>query len=172
MGLSWIETYEEIKLMYKRSKEVLYINHIEKNRKYNNTDGIIIVEVSADILDIINLLYIKEDIDIKNTSPSEIILTLSDDNNGYHINAKLYDRKKEDEEFSIDCGEFNLNEVNKILPQLIYVNGSCHDKSGLSFLIDDDDDEFDIAYIITIYKASKLAMKCLRHGIWETLNVK
>ena len=29
MGLSWIETYEEIKLMYKRSKEVLYINHIE-----------------------------------------------------------------------------------------------------------------------------------------------
>lgn len=139
---------------------IMKINDIEKNRTFNNTNGIIrIVIENIDPYNLDKLLNGKFERDDNIWYYNEMILTPK--NNKYHVQLqKINDQP-------LDVGFRSLYETKRIVSYCLGINGICTDEFYNSFLSMDEQifEEPDISFGYN--NQYQLIIVSVRRGLWE-----
>jgi hypothetical protein len=159
---TYLKMFDWIHDNVKNTEIILKINDIEKNRKYNKTDGIIdvlIEDMTADNLDaLFNMKFERDEHGFMNYN--EIRFQLK--KKGYFVSL----RKVRDK--SVDIGYKSISEIKKIFTYALVMTGICADNKGMSFLsMDDEAFEEDAQAYINNLNASETIILCVRRGLWE-----
>lgn len=156
----YIKHFDWYETSNKDAKIILKINHIEKNRNYNQTKGIIVVRIEdmeADDLDLLlNQQFERDDSDDMNFN--EIIFELN--NQGYFVKLRKW------RQYDVNIGYKSLKEVEKLLTYTLTSTGICEDDLDVYFL-SMEDELFDKDNIDKYIDQDKLIRLCLRRGLWE-----
>lgn len=145
-GMTYLELYDMALIEIENATNILKINKIEKNRKYNKTNGIFKILINDN-----KLLHEFSDIHVQ---VKTIIFKLL--NNEYELSF-------EHDAGVINLGKYTLNQVSIMLPLLLY-QGECVDEHRFDFIHTKNDDYYN--HMIDPYTK----VWYIRRGMWEIIN--
>lgn len=137
----------------------LKINAIEKNRTYNKTKGIIIVNIEHmekdNLRDLSDLLNIEIESDIITFNEIQ-----------FHLTDKGYLIKLTRDNKIIDLGYKSIEDVERIFAYTISINEICYDNNGVEFF-SMSDPAFEENDINNWYHGKRAIIVTIRRGLWE-----
>lgn len=154
------------------SKNILRINDIEKNRKYNKTNGIFKVLIDSDELfkKVMNHIFIErasifnisleKQLEIKKFNNIEYVDFELKINKNYYVSLINVSHEH------IFVGMFTKNQVELMLPVLYNIGEICHDEFGFHFVYNEYTME---EYNRDICRFNNSNILPIRRGMWEIL---
>ncbi len=153
---SYLEWYNVGIQAIENTKNILKINYIEYNRKYNKTNGVFIVLVGSMHTKILNYWFPN----LKDLEYNELKFNLN--NNNYSLTI-TYDMKN-----NIDLGKYTIHQVEKMLPSLLFITEICSDEHGFSMIYRDDKKIYNYQIDQNPIHAKVLL---IRRGMWEIIEL-
>lgn len=157
---SYLEWYSFGLENIEKGKNILKINALEKNRRYNKTNGIFKVLVEGDG-EIVSYLFKEKVQDMDKDDFTDIIFKLL--NNEYQLILTSPDDK-------IHLGKYSIQEVEKLLGPLLHLDG-VGDEYDYDMIYEKDFDNDIYNHRLGITSEAHRQVLLIRRGMWEIINL-
>lgn len=140
------------------ANNILKINYLEKNRKYDKTKGIFQILIMEEGIKI--LYYYFPSLMDNDFYYDKLIFTLLD--NEYHLEITHDGTQK------IDLGKFTLKQVEMMLPSLLEISEECTDNMNYQ-MIYDVNNVYEMTQIHNNIHSQHAKVLLIRRGMWEMI---